>query len=125
MKGKFNELGNAIVKANKGGKVMEDNNIVDFEQKKNEKYKKQFANDSNEIAEMIIDACFADGQDDYDLAVLLLTGGISVTDEHEPLDRTLRSLQIERIARKGYEKQANELRKRMSNMIDEETEKND
>ena len=99
------------------------NNIVDFEQKKNEKYEKQIVNDNNEIAEMIIDACFADGQDDYDLAAQLLTGGISVTDEYEPLDRTLRSLYIERIAKKGYEKQANELRKRLSNMIDEEAEK--
>ena len=99
------------------------NNIVDFEQKKNEKYEKQIVNDNNEIAEMIIDACFADGQDDYDLAEQLLTGGISVTDEYEPLDRTLRSLYIERIAKKGYEKQANELRKRLSNMIDEGAEK--
>ena len=48
--------------------------IIDFEAKKQMKFVKQINNDTDEIAEMVIQTCFENGQKEYELAAELLAG---------------------------------------------------
>ena len=98
-----------------------DNNIVDFNAKKEKKFLNEIISGSDEVADMIIETCFANGQKDYDLAVSLLTDVKEVA-EHEALRSTLLSMCIEHIAKKGHAEEAEELRKHLKNRLDERYE---
>lgn len=98
-----------------------DNNIIDFKKKKDDILWKEIT-DYSDIAEQIIGVCFADGQNDYDLAVGLLFEQ-RVVDEHEELRNTMVSMTIAAIEKKGYWVQANELRKRLDAHLDKRYEK--
>ena len=99
-----------------------DNNIIDFAERRDKKYLNQIASDSGEIADMIIAECFADGQHDVDRAAELLCN-IEVVDDTAEIRATLLSMDVERIARKGYKEDAEALRERIKGRLDPMYEK--
>ena len=99
-----------------------DNNIIDFAERRDKKFLDQIANDSGKIADMIIEECFADGQHDVDRAAELLCN-IGEVDDTAEIRATLLSMDVERIARKGYKEDAEALRERIKERLDPMYEK--
>lgn len=97
-----------------------DNNIIDFNKKKDEILMKEIT-DYSDIAELIIDACFADGQSDCELAKELLFD-TRVVGKDEELLNTMLSMTIEAIDKKGYADEANKLREMLSAHLDKHYE---
>ncbi len=93
-------------------------NIIDF----NKSLDKKILNNFKEIADMVIDECFANGNNDVELASNLLSE-IRVTDGTEELRSTMLSMTIETIERKGYWSQANKLRELLYSRLDHKYEK--
>lgn len=97
-----------------------DNNIIDFEKKSNEILFKKIT-DYSDIAQLIIDGCYNDGEFDCELAKQLLFE-TRVVDEHEELRNTMLSMTIEAIEEQGFVDEANELREMLSAHLDKDYE---
>lgn len=98
-----------------------ENNIIDFNKKKDEILMKEVT-DYSDVAELIIDACFSDGESNCELAKELLFD-TRVVGKDEELLNTMLSMTIEAIEAKGYVDEANKLREMLSAHLDKNYEK--
>lgn len=91
--------------------------IVSFEKKSKEICTKSIIEDMDAVADSVIEACMTRGRWDYDLAQDLLAPP-HLSDEMDGFRKTLLSVTITRIEKKGYRKEAMELRKRLHGNLD-------